>query len=107
MQTPASLYRPTIRPLPDALTEIRHDERHIVRPVRRNGTIRWKSKKVFITEVPRLELIDLLRTPTGAFQVYFGQMYLGVLDAETATFNPNRGCLPDTHNRHEQNAISG
>ena len=51
MQTPASLYHPTIRHLPGALTEIRYDERHVVRPVRTNGTIRWKSREVFITEV--------------------------------------------------------
>ena len=29
-----------------------------------------------------------------------------MLDTETARFNPNRDCLPDIQNRHEQNAVS-
>lgn len=67
-----------------------------MRPVRKNGTIRWKSREVFITEVLRRERIGLLPAPNGAFQVYFGEMYLGVLEGETSTFNPNRLCLPQT-----------
>ncbi len=64
-QTPASLYNPIIRHLPHDLAEIRHDERHIVRPVRKNGTIRWKSREVFITEALRRECIGLLPTRNG------------------------------------------
>ncbi len=37
-----------------------------VRPVRKNGAIRWKSKEGFITEV-------LPRERMGALQVYFGE----------------------------------
>ena len=93
MQTPVSFYSPSARPSPESLSEIRYDERHIVRPVRKNGTIRWKSKEVLITEVLRRERIGLLRTSTDAFQVYFGGLHLGMLDGETATFNPNPGCM--------------
>ncbi len=39
MQTPVSLYDPFIRHLPRDLAEI-HYERYVVRPVRKNGTIR-------------------------------------------------------------------
>lgn len=106
IQTPASLYHPIIRNLPGAPTEIRYDERRIVRPVRKNGTIRWKSREVFITEVLRRERVGLIPTPKGAFQVYFGQMYLGILEGEPSTFNPNRRCLPDTQ-RNEQHPLSG
>ena len=67
-----------------------------MRPVRKNGTIRWKSREVFITEVLRRERIGLLPAPDGAFQVYFGEMYLGILESETSTFNPNIQCLPET-----------
>jgi len=84
-----------MRVFPDALDEIRYDERHIVRPVRRNGTIRWRGKEVFITEVLRREQIGLLPMPAGAFEVYFGELHLGILDGETATFNPNRECLAE------------
>ena len=100
MQTPASVYNPIIRHLPDGLAEIRYDERHIVRPVRKNGTIRWKSRELFITEVLRRERIGLLPAGNGAFHVYFGEMYLGTLEGETATFNPNRQCLPRMERSH-------
>jgi hypothetical protein len=95
MQTPASIYGKSMRVLRDSLDEIRYDNRHIVRPVRKNGTIRWRGKEVFITEVLRRERIGLLPMPAGAFQVYFGQLHLGILDGETAIFNPNRGCLAE------------
>ncbi len=45
MQTPVSLYNPIIRHLPRDLAEICYDERYIVRPVRKNGTILWKSRE--------------------------------------------------------------
>ncbi len=45
MQTPASLYERIIRHLSRDLAEIRYDERYIVRPVRKNGTIRWKAER--------------------------------------------------------------
>jgi hypothetical protein len=38
----------------------------------------------------RRERVGLIPTPNGAFQVYFGQMYLGILEGGTARFNPNR-----------------
>jgi len=71
-----------------------------------NGTIRGKSREVFIAEVLRRGRIGLLPTPNRAFQVYFVQMYLGMLEGETATFNPNRECLLETQ-RYEQDAVSG
>ncbi len=63
MQTPVSLYNPIIRRLPRDVAEIRYEERYIVRPVRKNGTIRWKSREVFITEVLRRERIGLSSGP--------------------------------------------
>lgn len=93
MQTPASLYRSSARVFPDSLDEISYDGRHITRPVRKNGTIRWKSKEIFVTEVLRRERIGLLPTETGTFEVYFGKLRLGVLDSGTGRSNPNNACL--------------
>jgi hypothetical protein len=53
--------------------------------VRKNGALRWKSKKVFITEVLRRERIGLLPTSTNTFEIYFGGLHLGILDDATAT----------------------
>ena len=80
MQTPASLYGSSARAFPDSLDEISYDGRHITRPVRNNGTIRWKSKEIFVTEVLRRERIGLLPTETGTLEVYFGKLRPGVLD---------------------------
>jgi hypothetical protein len=95
-----------MRVFPDSLEEIRYDDRHIVRPVRKNGTIRWKSKEVFITEVLRRERIGLLPTPAGALGVYFGQLHLGIIDAGTTTFNPNRECFAGQPQGSEELAVS-
>jgi hypothetical protein len=92
MHTPASLYRSSARVFPDFLEEITYNDCHITRPVRKNGTIRWKSKEIFVTEVLRRERIGLLPTPAGTFEVYFGKIRLGVLNSGTATFNPNHAC---------------
>ncbi len=93
MQTPASLYRSSARLFPGSLDRISYDGRHITRPVRKNGTIRWKSKEIFVTEVLRRERIGLLPTENGTFEVYFGKLRLGVLDSGTGTFNPKNACL--------------
>ncbi len=61
MQTPVSLYNPSSGTSHTIVAEIRYDERYIVRPVRKNGTIRWKGREVFITEVLRRERIGLFR----------------------------------------------
>ena len=87
MQTPVSLYNPFIR-TSRGLAEIYYDERYVVRPVRKNGTIRWKGREAFITEVLRRERIGLFPAPNGAFQVYFGPMYLGILEGESSNIQP-------------------
>ena len=70
------------------MENITYDDQHIVRPVRKNGTIRWRGKEVFITEILRRERIGLLPMPTGAFQVYFGQLHLGILDGQYRNIQP-------------------
>jgi len=113
MQTPASFYHPSALPFPESLDEIRYDEHHVVRPVRNNGAIRWRSKEVFITEVLRRERVGLLPTSADAFQVYFGGLHLGLLDGKTATFTANRGCflIPEpvelTFKEPEREVVSG
>ena len=90
MQTPGSVSPKSPRLSRDA-DEIRYDEPHILRPVRRNGTIRWSSKEVFVTDVLRPERVGLLAA--SADEVYFGGLYLGMLGGET--FNPNLGVGSD------------
>lgn len=112
MQTPGLLYRPSTRPFPSSLDEIKYDERHIIRPVRKDGTIRWRSKEVFITEVLRRERVGLLPRLTNTLEIYFGELQLGLLDGETATFSPNPDCLvrPQVElllDRSEEEVLSG
>ncbi len=99
MRTPASVYSPSERPYPAAQDLITYDNRHIVRPVRRNGTIRWKSKEIFITEVLRRQTIGLLPNLNSAFDVYFGTLHLGTIDEHQAKFTPRSACLSQAHLR--------
>ncbi|MBV8811825.1 MAG: hypothetical protein JO033_24405 [Acidobacteriaceae bacterium] len=52
-------------------------------PVRNNGTIRWRSKEVFITDVLRSQGVGLL----------WG-FYLGMLDGKNATSAPMLALYP-------------
>lgn len=99
MLTPASVYSPSERLYPEALDLITYDKRHIVRPVRRNGTIRWKSKEIFITEVLRRQAVGLIPNTSRAFDVYFGTLHLGTIDGDKAKFIPKSTCLTQANLR--------
>lgn len=93
MRTPASIYSPSERRYPAALDLITYDERHIVRPVRRDGTIRWNSREVFITEVLRRQVVGMLPNTNSAFDVYLGTLHLGTIDGDRPKFTPRSTCL--------------
>ncbi len=93
MLTPAAVYSRSERHYPAALDLLTYDGRHIVRPVRRNETIRWKSKEVFITEVLHRQAVGLLRNTNSAFDVYFGTLHLGTLAGDQAKFTPRSTCM--------------
>jgi putative transposase len=79
-RTPASLYRPSLRPFPNRRPEISYPDHFEIRLVSQDSTIRWKSQKVFVSHLlGRLE-VGLEEVGDGLWSVFFGPMHLGWLD---------------------------
>jgi transposase InsO family protein len=79
MQTPASVYVPSPRPMPSKLPELEYPDRFEVRYVSANGGFRWKSNWVCISHVLEGEHIGLEEIDDGVWNVYFGPVRLGRL----------------------------
>ena len=79
-QTPASHYAASTRQMPDRMPAIEYEGHLIVRSVRSNGCIKWKSKYLFISEVLGGERVGLEETDYGIWSIYFGTTLLGILD---------------------------
>ena len=79
MRTPASVYKPSTRPMPDKLPALEYPDRFEVRYVSANGGFRWKSQWVSLSHVYEGENIGLEEIDDGVWNVYFGPMKLGRL----------------------------
>lgn len=80
LQTPASWYEASFRAYPAALGDPVYPEGTQARRVRSNGQIRWRGRKVFISEALIGELVAVIEGQLG-YEVYFGSVRLGRLDA--------------------------
>ena len=90
-QRPAELYRPSPRPFPEKLPEMVYPDGLAVRKVRQEGHIRWRGFEVFVTKTLVGEPIGLQELDHDLWQVYFGPLDLGVLDARRGKIiRPNR-----------------
>ena len=76
---PARWYALSPRPYPETLEDPEYPANALVRRVRTNGEIRWKGKRLFLSEALTGEAVGLLETLTG-YDVYFGPIRLGRLD---------------------------
>jgi putative transposase len=79
MQTPASVYEPSIRPMPDKLPALEYPDRYEVRLVSTNGGIRWNSDWVNVSITCAGEYVGLEEIDEGIWNVYFGKLKLGRL----------------------------
>lgn len=80
MQTPADLYSPSATPFnphPEPLSYPGHFE---LRLVSQDATIRWKSRKVFVSSLLARRYIGLEQVADRVWSVYFGPLHLGWLD---------------------------
>jgi transposase InsO family protein len=79
-RTPASLYRPSPRPMPRRLPEPAYPSQAAVRRVRSNGTIKWQGELVFVGEALIGEAVAVEETQAGPWQVRFLDLPLGWID---------------------------
>ena len=91
---PADLYRPSPRRFPDRLPGIEYDTGLQVRKVRTAGHIRWHGQEIYLSKTLTGEPVALKPIEHDCWQVYFGNVYLGVLDPRRA-----RVKRPDLRNK--------
>ena len=82
-RTPASLYRPSARPMPATLPAPAYPGHSLVRRVSNAGTFRFQSRQIFISDTLLQEDIALEETADGIWSVYFYDVLLARLDERT------------------------
>jgi transposase InsO family protein len=80
--TPASLWTPPERALPDRLDDPWYDASHEVRRVRPTGEIKWRGEHVFIGEAVAGEMVGLTEIDDGCHVVRFCGRDLGLIDRD-------------------------
>lgn len=78
-RTPASIYEPSPREMPDKLPALEYPDRFELRYVSANGGIRWSSGWVNVSIVCAGEYVGLEEIDDGVWNVYFGPLKLGRL----------------------------
>lgn len=91
LETPASLYRPSSRALPERLPAIEYPAHLEERLVSENGGIRWNSCWVCVSHVLAGEIVGLEPIDDGLWDVYFGPINLGRLDQRTMRITDRLG----------------
>jgi putative transposase len=78
-EVPASVYRPSPRPLPRQVPDLAYPTSFAVRRVNRHGEIVWKGTRVFLSEVLVREPVGLEEQEDGTWDVCFGSLIFGVM----------------------------
>ncbi len=81
--TPASLYRPSLRPFPARLEAIHYEDDMIVRRVRGAGQIKWKGQDVRITNALQGQPVGLRPIADGLYTIYYCTQAIGYFDEQT------------------------
>jgi len=76
-ETPASCYKPSLRPMPDKVPPLEYPDRFEKRFVSESGGIRWNHHYVNVSVCCAGEYIGLEEIDDGVWNVYFGPLKLG------------------------------
>ena len=79
-RTPAALYCPSRRPYPRTLSPIEYPGHFLVKRVTNAGTIRFKTRLVFIANSLKQLPIGLEEVADGIWSIYFCRVLLGRID---------------------------
>ena len=80
MQVPADLYRPSSKAFIERPEPLEYPAHYELRLVSQDATIRWKSRKVFVSTLLAGRYIALEQVADAVWSVYFGPVHLGWLD---------------------------
>jgi transposase InsO family protein len=77
LQTPSSLYVPSLREMPSKIPPLTYPDRFEVRYVSADGSISWNKGWVYVSSVCSGEYIGLEEFDDGIWSVYYGPLKIG------------------------------
>lgn len=80
---PGELYRPSARSLPARTPEVSYPDHFAIREVRQEGHMKWQGHEVFVSKTLAGEAVGLQPLDHDRWELYFGRLSLGILDART------------------------
>lgn len=80
LETPASVYRPSATTISDSEKSVSYPPHFEVRKISQDTTIRWRNRKVFVSNLLKHEHIGFEEVGEGLWSAYFGPVHLGWLD---------------------------
>jgi putative transposase len=83
-QTPASMYRPSLKPYPRRLPELEYPAHFHVERAYPNGVISFRTIQWYVSGCVDSELLGLEEVNDDRWKVYFGPVLLGMLDVRSA-----------------------
>jgi len=98
-QTPGKVYQPSSRRYPSRLPELEYPAGAHLRWVSQQGSVKWKSRRTFISEVLGREAVGLVEIENELFEVYYGPILLGWLDGWHGAFQAMVERPPRTRRR--------
>lgn len=87
-KTPASFYRPSLRPYPGKIPKAEYHGDVIVRQVRHNGEIKWRGELIYISEALAGEPVALRQKEEHHWEIRFSSYPLGILNELTGRITP-------------------
>ena len=87
-KTPGSVYRRSPREYPVNIPSVEYAGDLIVRQVRHNGDIKWRGKRIYVSEALAGETIGLKQMDNHYWEVYFSFLPLGILDESNMRITP-------------------
>jgi len=77
---PSAMFGASRRPLPERLPEVTYPDGYVVRQVRQNGSIKWRSRLVFVCSSLVGDPVGLTQIDDQRWRVYFLQEPIGIFD---------------------------
>jgi transposase InsO family protein len=99
-RTPSQVYVASSRSYPSRLPELEYPAGAQLRWVSQQGSVKWKSRRTFISEVFGRQAIGLVEVDDELFELYYGPVFLGWLDGHYGEFQraDDRGGLAEEPN---------
>ncbi len=88
MKTPAEVYEPSPRPMPERIPKPTYPAHCEVRRVRRVGSIRFRGREIFLSEPLAHYDVALEETADGIWSIYFYRVLLARYDERTGKLHP-------------------